>query len=166
MQYQIEDILREKDYKIHYMLSSLLDACADELEVLVSEELGEKDLIRRLRQRIEEIFGRHDIHPEVISLDQFVAKKIKALEPRFAHRKCRVKTRISAVPTIWIPSDVLDKIIEGLVRNAIENTPDSGANHRFGEKRGNRPRIGDQGYRGGDQRGESAVDFRKLFYGL
>ena len=39
MQYQIEDILREKDYKIYYMLSSLLDACADELEVLVSEEL-------------------------------------------------------------------------------------------------------------------------------
>ncbi|MGD2015097.1 MAG: PAS domain S-box protein, partial [Desulfobacterales bacterium] len=29
MQYQIEDILREKDYKIYYMLSSLLDACTD-----------------------------------------------------------------------------------------------------------------------------------------
>lgn len=126
MQYQIEDILREKDYKTHYMLSSLLDACADELEILVSEELEEKDIIRRLRQRIEELFGRHDIHPEVIPLDQFVAKRIKALEPRFAHRKCKVKTRISAVPTIWIPADVLDKIVEGLVRNAIENTPDSG----------------------------------------
>ncbi|MCP5054940.1 MAG: ATP-binding protein, partial [bacterium] len=30
------------------------------------------------------------------------------------------------VPAIWIPADVLDKIIEGLVRNAVENTPDSG----------------------------------------
>ena len=126
MQYQIDDILREKDYKIHYMLSSLLDACADELEVLVSAELEEKDIIRRLRRRIEELFGRHDIHSEVIALDQFVAQKIKALEPRFSHRKCALKTRISAVPAIWIPGDVLDKIIEGLVRNAIENTPDSG----------------------------------------
>jgi PAS domain S-box-containing protein len=126
MQYQIEDLLREKDYKIYYMLSSLLDACADELEVLVSEELEEKDIIRRLRRRIEELFGRHDTHPEVIPLDQFVAKKIKALEPRFAHRKCRVKTRISTVPAIWIPADVLAKIVEGLVRNAIENTPDTG----------------------------------------
>jgi light-regulated signal transduction histidine kinase (bacteriophytochrome) len=108
------------------MLSSLLDACADELEVLVSAELGEKDIIRRLRRRIEELFGRHDIHSEVIALDQFVAQKIKALEPRFSHRKCALKTRISAVPAIWIPGDVLDKIIEGLVRNAIENTPDSG----------------------------------------
>ncbi len=126
MQYQIEDILREKDYQTYYMLSSLLDACADELEVLVSEELEEKDIIRRLRQRIEELFGRHDTHPELIPLDQFVAETIKALEPRFAHRKCRVKTRISAVPAIWIPADVLAKIVEGLVRNAIENTPDSG----------------------------------------
>ncbi len=126
MQYQIEDILREKDYKTYYMLSTLLDACADELEVLVSEELEEKDIIRRLRQRIEELFGRHDTHSEVIALDQFVAKKIKELEPRFAHRKCGVKTRISEVPAIWLPSDVLGKIVEGLVRNAIENTPDSG----------------------------------------
>ena len=126
MQYQIDDILREKDYKTYYMLSALLDACADELEVLVLEELEEKDIIRRLRRRIEELFGRHDTHPELIPLDQFVAQKIKALEPRFAHRKCTVKTRISAVPAIWIPADVLAKIVEGLVRNAIENTPDSG----------------------------------------
>jgi PAS domain S-box-containing protein len=126
MQYQIEDILREKDYKTYYMLSSLLDACADELEVLVSEELEEKDIVRRLRQRIEELFGPHDSQPEVVSLDRYVAKKIKALEPRFAHRKCKVKTRISTVPAIWVPRDVLDKTVEGLVRNAIENTPDSG----------------------------------------
>ena len=126
MQYQIEDILREKDYKIYYMLSSLLDACADELEVLVSEALDEKDIIGRLRQRIEELFGPHDTQPEVIPLDQFVAEKIKALEPRFAHRKCRVVTRIAMVPAIWLPSDVLAKVVEGLVRNAIENTPDSG----------------------------------------
>ncbi|MGD9064099.1 MAG: PAS domain S-box protein [Desulfobacterales bacterium] len=126
MQYQIEDILREKDYKIYYMLSSLLDACTDELEVLVSEELEEKDIIRRLRRRIEELFGPHDTHSEVISLDQFVTKKITALEPRFAHRKCIVKTRIFEVPAIWIPADVLNKILEGLLRNAIENTPDGG----------------------------------------
>ena len=48
MQYQIEDILREKDYKIYYMLSALLDACSDELQVLVSGSLEEKDIIDRI----------------------------------------------------------------------------------------------------------------------
>ncbi len=33
MQYKIEDILREKDYKTYYMLSALLDVCTEELEI-------------------------------------------------------------------------------------------------------------------------------------
>jgi PAS domain S-box-containing protein len=126
MQYEIEDILREKNYKTYYMLSTLLDACADELEVLISEHLEEKNIIQKLRSHIEEIFGPHDTQPEKIQLDQFVEKKIEALRPRFAHRKCRVEVTVSVGPPIWIPPDVLEKIIEGLVRNAIENTPDNG----------------------------------------
>jgi signal transduction histidine kinase len=126
MQYQIEDILREKDYKIYYMLSSLLDACSDELEVLVSENLEEKDMLERLRRHIEKLFGPHDARPEEVRLDQFVAKQIQRLRPRFAHRKCRVNVQVSAVPAVWIPRDVLAKIVDGLVRNAVENTPDSG----------------------------------------
>jgi len=126
MQYQIEDILRKKDYKIYYMLSSLLDACSDELEVLVSENLGEKQIIERLRRHIETLFGPHDSPSEEIRLNRFVEARIQALKPRFAHRKCRVNTQLSEGPAIWIPPDVLAKIIDGLVRNAVENTPDSG----------------------------------------
>ncbi|MEE4263315.1 MAG: PAS domain S-box protein [Desulfobacteraceae bacterium] len=126
MQYEIEDILREKDYKTYYLLSSLLEACADELELLVAEQLKEKDILLRLRQRIKELFGPHETEPEKIRLDQFVKKKVKALRPRFAHRNCRVKTRISGEHSIWIPPDVLGKIVEGLVRNSVENTPDGG----------------------------------------
>jgi PAS domain S-box-containing protein len=126
MQYQIEDILREKDYKIYYMLSSLLDACSDELQVLVSESLEEKDIIIRLRQHIEKLFGPHDARSEEVRLDQFVEKRIQALRPRFAHRKCCVNVLTSIVPAVWIPREVLAKIVDGLVRNAVENTPDSG----------------------------------------
>jgi PAS domain S-box-containing protein len=126
MQYEIEDLLREKDYKIYYLLSSLLDACADELELLVAEQLGEKDIILRLRQRIEELFGPHETVPEEIRLDRFVKEKVQTLRPRFAHRNCSVKTRISGEHLVWMPADVLGKIVEGLVRNAVENTPDGG----------------------------------------
>jgi signal transduction histidine kinase len=126
MQYEIEDILREKNYKTYHLLSSLLDVCADELEVLVSEHLEEEKIIQRLRQKIEEIFGPRDSKPEAIRLDQFVENKLRSLRARFAHRSCEVTTRLSAVPAIWIPPDVLDKIVEGLVRNAVENTPDDG----------------------------------------
>ena len=126
MQYEIEDILREKDYKIYYMLSNLLVACTDELEVLVTEHLGEKDIIQRIRRKIEDLFGVNEAESEKIQLDGFVTEKIKTLRPRFSHRKIRLETNIASVPAIWLPVDVLDKIVEGLIRNAVENTPDDG----------------------------------------
>jgi len=126
MQYQLEDILREKDYKTHYMLSALLDASVDELEVLISLGLGEKDIIRKIRQHIEETYGPRKSKSEVLELGPFVREKIKALRPEFAHRKCRLRTYIAATSPIYIPPDVLGKVVEGLVRNAVENTPDEG----------------------------------------
>ena len=126
MQYQLEDILREKDYKTHHMLSALLDASVDELEVLISLGLGEKDIIDKIRQHIDDTYGPRKSKSEVIELGPFVKDKIKALRPKFAHRKCRLRTYASETAAIYIPPDVLGKIVEGLVRNAVENTPDGG----------------------------------------
>jgi len=127
MQYQLEDILREKDYKTHHMLSALLDASVDELEILISLGLGEKDIIGKIRQHIDETYGPRKSKSEVIELGPFVKEKIKALRPKFAQRKCRLRTYASETAAIYIPPDVLGKVVEGLVRNAVENTPD-GAN--------------------------------------
>ena len=126
MQYQMEDILREKDYKTHYMLSALLDASVDELEVLISLGLGEQDIIRKIRQHIDDTYGPRESKSEEIELGPFVKDKIKALRPKFAHRKCRLRTYVLETAPIYIPRDVLGKVVEGLVRNAVENTPDGG----------------------------------------
>ena len=126
MQYQLEDILREKDYKTHHMLSALLDASADELEVLISLGLGEKDIIGKIRQHIDDTYGPRKSKSEVIELGPFVKGKIKALRPKFSHRKCRLRTYASEAAAVYIPPDVLGKVVEGLIRNAVENTPDGG----------------------------------------
>jgi len=34
--------------------------------------------------------------------------------------------KLEAVPSIFVPAEVLHKVIDGLIRNAIENTPDEG----------------------------------------
>ncbi len=124
MQYAIEDILREKDYKTYYMLSALLDVCADELEVLISEETGNEDAIQRIRRRIEDLFGPSESVPEEIRLDDFVEDKIEKLRSRFTNRRCQLVVETEPVQAVYIPPDNLAKIIEGLVRNAVENTPD------------------------------------------
>ncbi len=126
MQYQVQDILRQRDYRAYHLLSALVDSCSDVLETLADETCEPGTASQKIRTRIHELFGPAESVSEEIRLDVFTENVIGELEPRFAHRKCRIHRHIAPAPPVFIPKDVLYKIIEGLLRNAIENTPDSG----------------------------------------
>ena len=126
MQYEIEDILLERDYHSYHILSNLLDLCADELEVLIADHLGDEDVLAAIRRQIDTYFGPRDVVSETIDLKTFLETLVGELRPRFAHRRCELKTCVRAVEPIFIPAEVLRKIITGLIRNAVENTPEGG----------------------------------------
>jgi len=126
MQYQIEDLLQEKDVVPHRMLSVLLDQCADELEALAAEAFGEESVTEQLRRRIDWLFGPRDARSETINLARFTDEYVKILRPQFTHRRVRLEILLEDAPPVFVPADVLSKVIEGLVRNAVENTPDGG----------------------------------------
>lgn len=136
MQYQVEDIMRERHYDVHYLLSVLLEECADELESLVAEKVGEGRLVESIRKRIDEIFGHKDDIPKAIALDGYMKERIKALESSFSHRKVAIITRFEHTPPIYMPPDPLQKVIDGLIKNAIENTPDMGKIEVFINEKG------------------------------
>ena len=123
MQYEIEDILQQKDNKSYYMLLTLLDACKDQLEALIADEIGEGQVVVQIRKHIEELFGPRNSSPEIIEMERFAEEKLNLLRPKFDHRQCQIVTRFEKTAPVWIPSEVLSKIIEGLIRNAVENTP-------------------------------------------
>ena len=126
IQYQVEDIIQDKPYKAYDLLSNMVDQCGDELETLVAEGAGEGDIIAYLRRRIEELFGPKQLVSEDIDLEQYVSKRLGQLRPSFSHRRVEILTDFDAVPPIYVPGEVIQKIIDGLVKNAIENTPDRG----------------------------------------
>jgi PAS domain S-box-containing protein len=126
MQYEIEDIVDQRDYQDHRMLSSLLDACQDELEVMVADELGSERLTDRLRNRIDSLFGPRHMTLEKIEPGPFLATLFESLRSRFPHRTFDMETRFDSSESVLMPPEVLSKIAEGLIRNAIENTPDGG----------------------------------------
>jgi PAS domain S-box-containing protein len=126
MQYKIEDLLHEKEVATHAMLSVLLDQCVDELEALAADELGEETLTERLRRRIDRLFGPKDLQPEAINLAQFTDEYVKMLRPKFAHRRLALQVGLEDTTLVYVPGDVLGKVMEGLIRNAVENTPDGG----------------------------------------
>ncbi len=136
VQYQVEDIMRERYYETHHVMSLMLEECADELMALVSEEAGEGHLVERIGQRIEEIFGPKESLPVKIVLGDFVKERLKVLRPLFSHRQLEIEEHLNKTPHICMPIDSLQKVVDGLIKNAIENTPDEGKINLSVQKRG------------------------------
>jgi len=126
IQDEVDDIMRGRDHKIRHLLTKMLSQCADEIEALFAEQLGEGAVVNKVRERINEIFISRENEPTEILLGEFAADKIEQTKPLYAQRRLDLKISIEPTLPIWIPSDPLEKIVKGLVRNAIENTPDEG----------------------------------------
>jgi len=126
IQHEVEDLLRIKDFKAYHLLNKLLEACKDELSLLIESETDNPDIITRVHTTIERLFGPKKIHSKSLLLDEYLTKKIKEIRPEFHHRRCVLNTKIAKGVTIFIPPEILDTLITGILRNAIEYTPDRG----------------------------------------
>jgi len=136
IQYQVEDIMQDKYFKTSELLNLLLDQCADELEALAAVEVGEGSVVERIRKRITEIYGPKESKISQIPLDRFLQGRLEALRPGFAHRAVEVSVCLEEVPLVCLPEVVLRKVVDGLVRNAIEATPDQGMIEVLVQKKG------------------------------
>jgi light-regulated signal transduction histidine kinase (bacteriophytochrome) len=108
------------------MQTHLVKTYVDELEALVVKEYGEGPGIQRIRQQLEAFYGLQDLPMDRIRMEVFVAERLAFSKSRHAHRDIRIETHLEISPPVRIPSSVLQKIVDGLVKNAIENTPDGG----------------------------------------
>jgi len=126
IEYEVEDIMRDKQHKTYGLLSLILDQYIDELESLIAEEVGEVPLAKSIRKRVEEIFGPKEIVPEEVLLDEYVKERLKYCKPIFSHRQVEIIRNLVSTPPIYMPLDPLQKVIDGLIKNAVENTPDEG----------------------------------------
>ncbi len=124
IQYEVDDIVKNKDILPKKIFSMIFEQCADELESLIAQEIGEGDIITKVRDRIEEIFGPKELVPENIILDGFVKERLLNLKEDFKHRQVTILTDLEPLCAVKIPRDPLLKIVDGLIKNAIENTPD------------------------------------------
>ncbi|RPJ18241.1 MAG: GAF domain-containing sensor histidine kinase, partial [Desulfobacteraceae bacterium] len=126
IQYEVDDIMEDKQQRTYGLLTLLLDQCVEELSSVVAEETGHEPLFQRIKDHLDRAFGPKEAKPEVLHLDQEVRARLDFLKPLFSHREVMVLTQLEAVPSILVPPEVLHKVVDGLVRNAVETTPDEG----------------------------------------
>jgi PAS domain S-box-containing protein len=136
MQYEVEDIMRDRFYATDNVIPRLLYKYAEQLVALVAEEVGEGPVVEEIRRRMYEIFGPKESPSQDIFLDQFVPKVLNEIRPLFSHRQVNIVTHFETTPVIRMPVDPLRKVVVGLIKNAIENTPDEGKIEVFVRMRG------------------------------
>ncbi|MBN2126336.1 MAG: PAS domain S-box protein [Deltaproteobacteria bacterium] len=136
IQYEVEDIMESRHFKTYDLLNLLLDQCSDELESLVAEEVGEGPIVERIRKRIRDAYGPRESRVSEIFLDQFVTERLEALRPEFSQRDVEIITKMEPGAEICVPEDVIQKVVDGLIRNAVEATPDEGKIEIFVSKKG------------------------------
>ena len=126
IQYEVDDIMQDKEYRGHHLISNLLDRCTDALEALVAREVDEGPIIEKIKQQIEDLFGPSDVESIDLDLSSFVEKRLDVLKTQFAHRRIEILSHFEKAPLIRVPIAIITKVVDGLVKNAIENTPDGG----------------------------------------
>jgi PAS domain S-box-containing protein len=121
---QVYDILEKKSFQHTPVFSLIFEECTDMLEALIAEETGERDVVQKVKAVLDKIYSTPDQEMVDVRLDQFVDQRVQALRPMFRHRQVNLTTKLETVPLIRIPLDPLQKVVDGLIRNAVENTPD------------------------------------------
>jgi PAS domain S-box-containing protein len=136
IQIEVEDIMEAREFRPYAVLSLLLEQSEDILSVLAAEQCGEGPLVESIRKRVEELFGPRVSTPRELSLSENVEERLEHLKPLFAHREVAIFSHLESTPPIFIPPDVLQKVIDGLLKNAVENTPDEGKIEVVVQKKG------------------------------
>jgi signal transduction histidine kinase len=127
LQEKVDDIVNRKAFEVEQQYYYCLESIGSFIE-----ELGESDpdaygeLVRHITDRIDEIFRVKAVRLEKIELKNFLDGLCAEMRLASQERDVELKTQFEDDLCIKIDQNVLEKVCGGLLKNAIENTPDKG----------------------------------------
>ncbi|MBU8910204.1 MAG: PAS domain S-box protein [Desulfobacterales bacterium] len=130
IQDEVADIMKDKTYSAQKLLLKMFEACQDELETLIQQNLSAEQLEHSISHLIDEKFGPRSISYRSVNFSEYFSEFYTCLKPEFEFRHIDIKISIDDnMPALMLPEEILNKMAGGLVKNAIENTPDKGKIH-------------------------------------
>jgi len=127
LQEKVDDILcggsidLSRQYRL--MLADIVDLIEESEE---NGAIGAKQLAQAMATRLERMHGARDIEFREIKLDRFLRNLCTRALAAASTRRIDLSAELEEGLCLRIPADVLEKACAGLLRNAIENTPDGG----------------------------------------
>jgi signal transduction histidine kinase len=127
IQEKVDDIINRKTTEDRQMYIRILENIADFADELrEEEETVYSKILDRISNRINSIFEIPDIDLENLQLDSFLDALCSKLFPKIGRKDLEIKTDFEKDLVIRMDRNVLEKVCGGLLKNAIENTPDQG----------------------------------------
>jgi signal transduction histidine kinase len=127
LQAKIDDILHQRSSEDKEKILALIEDAASFVEELrEASPQHQAELLNRVSQRLESLYSAEEIHMEKISLSDFLATLCNEAISSVEDRELTFIRSFEQGLTLTIDREVLRKIFSGLLRNAIENTPDEG----------------------------------------
>ena len=94
----------------------------------VSEVTGEvKDMFQAIREWIVRFVPSSSVTLKVIPLYEFADERIKEAKARTHHRRLSFYLEGDSKLSVVMEPSILKDVLHGLIKNAVENTPDDGA---------------------------------------
>lgn len=124
---QVGHIVEEREFPERQVISVFLDHLKDFIEIAEEDEPGLGEALRKLRSKLEEYFpGEKEEENEQVSIEAaFQAVEFRVNQMK-QDRVLDIEFRRPDPAVLRIQPQIMMSVIGGLVRNAVENTPDRG----------------------------------------
>jgi len=126
IQLEVEDIVTKQGAGQSGSLLPRLEQTLDLIELMAEEDPGHAEALNSLKQRMGTFFEIDATEVQEVNISNLILKVTDLAERLSSHRDINLSTVVEENVQIRIAADVLEKAVMGLIKNAIENTPDGG----------------------------------------
>lgn len=126
IQFEVEDIVTRKSFKERYPILPWAKQTLDFLELLGDDDKTQADSMDYIKTRVEEFFSIRESKTEEVNVKEIVKRTIANAKELSSFREVNLQAKTPGSSIINIAPDVLEKALMGLIKNAVENTPDGG----------------------------------------
>ena len=126
LQEKVDDILNEKAFDEKRLVMNIIEDAFGLVETLKDRHTEHRAILDHVSGYIQSFYGVPEAHPERISLSTFLHLVVDEAMVSAGGRSLEIATDFDEEVSLVMDREILKKTCAGLLKNAIENTPDEG----------------------------------------
>jgi signal transduction histidine kinase len=127
LQKKIEDILNQEYVEKKERILDLIESTAGLVEEIKQDSDDRySEMLETISDRLESFFAMNEIRKQEIQLGEFLHGICDVARSAMGNRELDMARNFDNSVRLFTDRDILEKVCSGLLKNAIENTPDQG----------------------------------------